>query len=257
MIHVTRFWADPSAHGDLEQAGLTNIDELRTREFDWFETPNRRRGGWSGVSRIVLHPEANTGDKRPVFLKIQQNHFYLSWRNGFCKRLSYQREFHAIQSLKTRVDCIPRPLLYAEWKEQGNRGSVIVIEALDGWTCFGDWLSRAPEEKQIESVLKEIARQLKALHAKRWAHFGLFQKHVFLRFHGETPEIKLIDFEKARKCLTRTRCLLEDVSRFLRHGKNLSREQQKLFLQAYFETDCLGPKHHALIRRMRGVEVLA
>lgn len=60
----------------MRDAGLPDIESVLTRSFDWFEAPNRRRGGWSGVSHIVLNPTAMPQYQQAVFLKIQQNHFY-------------------------------------------------------------------------------------------------------------------------------------------------------------------------------------
>ena len=51
---------------------LDNFDAFWQLEADWFEEPNHRRGGWSGVSRILLAlPE---GGEAAVFLKRQENH---------------------------------------------------------------------------------------------------------------------------------------------------------------------------------------
>ena len=89
MFKITQQWIAPQWEDALKKADLLNIEALTTREFDWFEEPNRRRGGWSGVTRIVLNPEAAPQDQRAVFLKIQQNHFYRAPSTCFLKRLSF------------------------------------------------------------------------------------------------------------------------------------------------------------------------
>jgi len=176
-------------------------------------------------------------------------------RNAYRKRLSYEREFHAIESLRGKFTFLPRLLLFIQWKESGRRLCALATEALDGWTSFADWIASKPDRQQVDEVLKSLASVLRGLHQARWAHFGLFQKHIFLRFGESGPEIKLIDFEKARKCLTRKQCLMEDLSRFLRHSGNLDPEQQTRFLKAYFQTSHLRSNHWTLIQRMRGVAI--
>lgn len=59
--------------------GLVDFDALWNLQVGWFEAPNQRRGGWSGVSRCELSapPQGNCG----VFLKRQENHKTFSWRH--------------------------------------------------------------------------------------------------------------------------------------------------------------------------------
>lgn len=253
MFKLQRLWHHPNWECWLCSADLLDIESVAKRDFDWFEAPNKRRGGWSGVTRLVLNPDAPKAGQRAVFLKIQQNHFYRSWRNGFRKRLSYEREFFAINQLKGMVQGLPEVLLYAQWQEGKNKGCLLVTEALDEWSPLDRWLSKEPQQAEIEKVLCQLADTLRPMHQQRWAHFGLFQKHVFLRPANEGGfQIRLIDFEKARKTLTRNQSIVEDVSRFLRHGPNLSRELQFSFLHAYFQTEQFTPAQKKLIRKMRG-----
>ena len=60
-------WADV-----LRNNGLTDFDALWNLDIGWFEAPNRRRGGWSGVSRCELSVPAQAS--AGVFLKRQENH---------------------------------------------------------------------------------------------------------------------------------------------------------------------------------------
>ncbi|MBY0544184.1 MAG: hypothetical protein K2Q14_01380 [Gammaproteobacteria bacterium] len=63
----------------LKANNLDNFEKLWNLKADWFEEPNKRRGGWSGVSRVELvHPE---GGKAVIFLKRQENHIYKPLRN--------------------------------------------------------------------------------------------------------------------------------------------------------------------------------
>ncbi len=56
----------------LELNELESFDSIWELDAAWFEEPNKRRGGWSGVSRISLKTEE--GGSVGVFLKRQENH---------------------------------------------------------------------------------------------------------------------------------------------------------------------------------------
>ncbi|HAV14407.1 MAG TPA: hypothetical protein DCX06_13090 [Opitutae bacterium] len=248
-LWVSDPWADL-----LKNAGLLEIESLGDRKFDWFEEPNRRRGGWSGVSRLSLNPDASEAEQQIVFLKIQQNHYYVSWRNLFLKKLSYKREFYAIRELSPITESLPKVVLFTEWKQNGEDYCLIITEALDGWQSLEDFLLEEPGHMEIQKVLIQIANSIRTINQARWAHFGLFQKHILIRpKEVNSYEIKLIDFEKARKTLTRNQSIIEDVSRFLRHSKNLSEEFKIYFLKQYFQTEQFTSAQKQLIRKMRGV----
>lgn len=258
MLRIRELWFHKKWEANLRLAQLLDIESVAHRDFDWFEVPNKRRGGWSGVSRLVLNPDAAKAEQKAAFLKIQQNHFYRSWRNCFRKRLTYEREFLAINQLNGLIEGLPEVLLFAQWHEKRNKGCLLVTEALDEWISLDKWLLQEPKDHETEQVLRQLAGTLRSMHRHRWAHFGLFQKHVFLRPSVETKgyDIKLIDFEKSRKTLTQGQSIIEDVSRFLRHSPNLSQHNKIYFLKAYFQTELFNPSQKALIRKMRGVPEL-
>ena len=259
MFKITQQWIAPQWEDALKKADLLNIEALTTREFDWFEEPNRRRGGWSGVTRIVLNPEAAPQDQRAVFLKIQQNHFYRAPSTCFLKRLSFAREFDALQALSPQIQCMPNLLLFAKWKHNGNQGSLIVTEALEGFEPFDQWLKKQKalvDSDQSDSILKalqSIADATRELHHAGWAHFGLYPKHTFIRKNrcgGYTT--CLIDLEKARRPLFSFQSTIEDVSRFLRKSKQLNDQEKIEYLRTYFQTDTFSVAQQRLIHRMHG-----
>ncbi|MGB0257531.1 MAG: lipopolysaccharide kinase InaA family protein [Coraliomargarita sp.] len=248
-------------HEALDAAGLLDIEAVTQRDFDWFEAPNKRRGGWSGVTRIVLNPDAPKAAHKAVFLKIQQNHFYVALNTGFRKRLTFERENTALKALQAFTSDIPPLLLHATWQSGKDRGAIIITEAIDDYMPLDQWLkqnSTASEPaERLDALLEALANSLRHIHANKWAHFGLFSKHVFIRKTPQASErIKLIDFEKTRKCWSTHACAIEDCSRFLRHTKELSRDSQLHFLKAYFQTDTFSPQQQRLIGKMRGAPQL-
>lgn len=258
MFKIKKTWVASEWERALKEADLLDIESVSKREFDWFEEPNRRRGGWSGVTRIVLNPEAAPEDQKAVFLKIQQNHFYRAPSTFFLKRLSFAREFDALQALAPVVSCMPNLLLFAQWEHDGNHGSLIITEALEGLQPFDDWLRKqkaatAQDKEPILKALQSIASAAREIHNAGWAHFGFYPKHAFIR-KDENGEFTtcLIDLEKARQPLLKSQSTAEDVSRFLRHSRELNNEEKVDYLRAYFQTDTFSNAQKRMIHKMHG-----
>ena len=210
-LHLSKQWRDA-----LNAAGLLDIEAATKRDFNWFEPPNKRRGGWSGVTRIVLNPDAPQSEQQAVFLKIQQNHFYTSPRTGFRKRLTFEREYQALTAISAFIHDIPNLVLFANWRQNKHTGAILITEAIDDYISLDKWLTQhGPDATRLNAVLEALANTLRQLHARKWAHFGLFPKHVFIRkTTPNTETIKLIDLEKTRKCWRTSTCIVEDCSRF-------------------------------------------
>ena len=253
MLKTKVLWVDESSRNHLENAKLLELEPLANAPFEWFEEPNERRGGWSGVARMKLTGPSAADQDLNVFLKIQKNHYYRSPGTLFRRNLTYKREFNALRRLESITDTLPRLLQFAEWQMNGDKYGLIITQSLDGWHPFDKWLASPESSGLLESCLEAIAGTLRQMHQKRWAHFGLFPKHVFVKqTDRECIRIKLIDFEKARQLPTREQCVIEDVSRFLRHTHALSAAEKKLFLECYFQTKHFSFWKKLLIRRMRG-----
>ena len=259
MFKIKKSWVAPEWVSALKDAGLLDIKSVSKREFDWFESPNRRRGGWSGVTRIVLNPEAAKENQKAVFLEIQQNHFYRAPSTFFLKRLSFAREFDALQALAPVVSCMPNLLQFAQWKHDGNQGSLIITEALEGLIPFDQWLKKqkdSADSDQSESILKalqSVASAARELHNAGWAHFGFYPKHAFIRKDEDGHYTTcLIDLEKARQPLRSSQSTVEDASRFLRKATELNNEEKVAYLRAYFQTDTFSDAQKRMIRKMHG-----
>ncbi|MDQ8195145.1 lipopolysaccharide kinase InaA family protein [Coraliomargarita sp. SDUM461004] len=262
MFETKYQWIDPSVHSLLTTAGLLDLQAVSRRAFDWFEEPNQRRGGWSGVTRIVLNPSAPEAEQKIVFLKIQQNHFYRAPSTCFRKRLSFIREFEALQALRSQAQLAPKLLLFAHWTENGNQGALIITESLEHWQAFDSWLKQldsteTANAEAIQHALSAIAATTRALHQAGWAHFGFYPKHAFIRADSNGGyQARLIDLEKARRPLFKKQSIIEDVSRFLRHAKRLTQAQKTYYLHEYFQTSTFSPAQRKLISQMKGVATI-
>jgi hypothetical protein len=258
MFKLKKLWVSPKLQPTLEEAGLLNIEEVSQREFDWFEAPNRRRGGWSGVSRIVLNPEAPESEQKAVFLKIQQNHFYIAPNTCFLKRLTFEREFAAMQAIHPHCEAIPEVVLFAKWEVNGDQGCVLITESLDDWHPLDRWLlgkhdAPAPDTDTLHRVLEAIATTAREINEAGWIHMCFSAKHLFAQEQADGSfKTKVVDLEKTRKRIGLGRRTVKDCSHFMRHTPHLSEDDKTHFLKAYFQTDTFTPEQKALIARMRG-----
>lgn len=258
MFKTIEKWSDPALTPMLEAAGLLDIESASQREFDWFEAPNRRRGGWSGVSRIVLNPDAPEPEQKAVFLKIQQNHFYIAPNTYFLKRLTFEREFAAMQALRPQCDAIPQVAMFAKWQVDGNQGSILVTEALDSWIPLRPWLlgnldMPAPEKDTLHRAFEAIAKTAREINQAGWIHMCFSAKHLFVKERSDGSfAVRVVDLEKTRKRIGLGRRTVKDCSHFMRHTLAITEDDKLHFLKAYFETESFTPAQKALIAQMRG-----
>ncbi|CAA6689900.1 MULTISPECIES: lipopolysaccharide kinase InaA family protein [unclassified Lentimonas] len=256
MFRIEKIHVAPEWEQQLSVAGLLDVESLTTREFDWFERPNKRLGGWSGVSRLYLNPDAPKDEQVALFLKIQNNHCYRTIGNSFKKRLTFEREMDAFEALKD-LGVLPELLLFAKWRTaDGDVGSLIITKELRGFVELEDLLktirsTQSQSDTSIRKALRAVADATRAMHATGWAHFAYKPKHVFISTESEPEhQIRLIDFERARRPLSAKTFVTEDLSRFLRHSRFLSREQKLQFLLDYFQVESFDPKQQRLVDQL-------
>jgi len=262
MFEIKNFWVSPKWKEALGKAGLLNIEAVSKRKFEWFEEPNRRRGGWSGVSRIVLNPNATLEDQKAVFLKIQQNHFYRTPTKLFHKKLTFEREYDVLRQLSSVCDSTPEVVLFAKWRSSPDFGATLVTKALDDWLPLNDWLCgkkglTAPDEATLLKVLDTIAAASRKIHQAGWIHMGYSAKHLFLMpLSDGSFKSCAIDHEKSRKHILSNYRTIKDCSHFLRHTPKLTDAQKLYYLRTYFQVDTFSSAQKRLIRKMRGVPAI-
>lgn len=245
MFKQEKLWVAPAWEALLSNAGLLDIEALTTRELDWFEQPNKRMGGWSGVSRIILNPDAPEPERVAVFLKIQNNHCYRTIGNLMKKRLTFEREMDAYQGLAA-TNLLPELMLFAKWSQDGDIGSIMITKALDGFVEFEDGLEQikqthAEPEAEIRKALAAVANATRAMHGTGWGHFTHKPKHVFIGAAKDGGySVRFIDFERARRPLRAKTLVTQDLAKFLRHSPVLNREQKLQFLHDYFQTEAFN-----------------
>lgn len=134
--------------------GLADFDALWKLEAQWFEEPNHRRGGWSGVSRCELvRPDGSTC---AVFLKRQENHKARLWNHPVRGAPTFLREFQHIMRYRANGIASLEPVYFAMRKVGKDHRAILITEELTGFVSVEDqvqrWIRRAPRHAPFACV---------------------------------------------------------------------------------------------------------
>jgi tRNA A-37 threonylcarbamoyl transferase component Bud32 len=186
---------------------------------EWVEAPNERRGGESGVQRILAE------DGSIAYVKRQVGHIYRSLRHPL-GRPTALRERDALRSISALGIGVPELLFCgARRDEQGWRALLISAElknyvSLETWYASGEHARYDQATRDL--VMKQLGAILARLHKARWQHGCLYDKHVFIRVReeqGQTEfDIALLDLEKCRRRFSAARAARRDLLQLKRHS---------------------------------------
>ena len=210
---------------DMADAG--EFEHWWQLQGEWVEEPNQRRGGESGVQRL----QTSTG---LLYAKRQVGHLYRSLAHPF-GRPTVLRERDALVGLARLGVRVPRLVYCSASRQDGGWRGLLVSEALEGFSDVEAWYSaegRACSEQQRSELLQCIGATLARMHLGRWQHGCLYAKHVFVRLTAEEAQVALLDLEKSRRRLSRTRAAAHDLRQLRRHSPWSDGEWQQV-LQGY------------------------
>lgn len=234
--YITPEWEHILRFNDLD--GFDGLWELKA---DWFEPPNERRGGWSGVVRIEL--DLPGGAKEAVFLKRQENHTRRTLRNPIFGEPTFAGEMKNILLLRQAGVPTMEPLYYGQRKADGKWRAILVTrelvgfhpldEVIDEWNQHS-WKNSASTRREL---INTLAGAIRRMHEQRLVHNALHPKHVFVRLvEGRSPEVALIDLEKMRLAVSVKRAMLRDLDSLNRRTLVLSNVDRLRFLQSYLNS---------------------
>lgn len=197
-------------------------------EGEWVEPPNERRGGNSGVLRVV------DASGRCLYVKRQTGHLYRTVRHPF-GRPTVVREAMALQALSA-LD-IPVPVLdyYGARREGGQWHAVLVTQALLGYQSLDLWYAHPHAQDVRRGILNELAQLLARMHGARWQHGCLYAKHIFVRENPlpDMPNVALLDLEKARRRFSARAAAGRDLEQLSRRRKPVPDADWSEFLSCY------------------------
>lgn len=238
-------YIDESWRPILAYNGLSDFEALWRLEAEWFEPPNRRRGGWSGVARCELTlPE---GGHCSIFLKRQENHGTFSWRNPVKGVPTFLREFRRIQHYRACGIPTLEPVYFAMQRSKAGHRAILITEELTGYASMEDrvqrWLADgAPARPIRRRYMQSIAALLRNMHDHGIQHNCFFPKHIFVRMKPDgNVESRVIDLEKSRWRPHAFLCARRDLYSLNNHSQCWSRSDRLWFYKAYLQINRLTP----------------
>ncbi|HHS7810586.1 lipopolysaccharide kinase InaA family protein [Pseudomonas putida] len=224
---------------ETEVAPQDRFDYYWNQRGEWVEEPNVRRGGESGVQRVLGR------DGQLLYAKRQTGHIYRSWLHPF-GRPTVLRELDALTGVSRLGVRVPQIVFCgAQPDPQHKWRALLVTKSLDGFDELEKWEAAGGRaqygEAVYERVLKDLAENLARMHKGRWQHSCIYIKHVFVRVTGEGDsaqvEVALIDLEKCRQRLTAYRAASHDMKQLRRHSSFSDTDWKKL---VYFYETAFG-----------------
>ena len=228
---MSTLFTNPQYQALLSSNGLADFEALWNANIDWFEAPNERRGGWSGVGRLSL--KASDGSDLHVFVKKQQNHGRRTLSHPIQGEPTFKREFNNLQFLNKHQFGAPIVVYYGE--DNISKRAILVTIALSQYQPL-DEFSKAHYMKwaELEKVdfLQTLAKNVQRLHGLSMVHRALYPKHIFVKIE-QPSQIAVIDLEKARLTNLGWYRTYFDLAALFRHATWWSKDEQLAFFKAY------------------------
>lgn len=227
--YLAESWRPVLRHNHAET--FEQLWQLNTE--GWFEPPNERRGGWSGVMRHALAlPE---GGEVGIFIKRQENHVYRSWLNLFRPVATFEREFRNLQHCRALGIPTLEPVYFGQRMMEGKLRAILITRELAGYqpldaACYNpiSQLDRLRRKRFFQAV----GAALRHLHEQHIQYNCLYLKHVFVREDsGHSVDVRLIDLEKAKWRPFKRLIAIRDMYSLHRRAEGWSRtDRLRLFL---------------------------
>jgi len=239
-------WRDILRHNHAD-----GFEQLWALDADhWFEPPNQRRGGWSGVVRTRLAlPE---GGEVGIFIKRQENHVYRAWQNLLRPAATFEREFRNL--LRFRQLSIPtlEIVYFGQRLVNGKLRAILVTRELAGYLPADAERYRPVaqlERNRRKNLIDTIAAVIRQMHGHHLQHNCLYPKHLFIREAGEF-DVRFIDLEKAKWRLFRRSIAVRDFGSLYRHTEGWSRTDQLRLFLAYRKESRLSKESRKILMRI-------
>lgn len=228
----------------LQKNQLNTFDKVWTKQVNWFEEPNERRGGWSGVGRIEL--KQDDGSIMGGFLKKQDKHCRTSFLHPIKGVPTFQREFEMMQYLAKMGVRAPEVMLFSR-NPDGDLKTTLLTKELAGFVPLEEltehmFASGHVPFAQQRLVLKAVSAFAQKLHAAKVQHRSFYPKHIFVNISSsESPQVAVIDLEKSRIMPFTLLRTLVDLSALNRHAEHWSRSRRLYFYMQYWGIKKLTP----------------
>ena len=233
----------------LERNKLTSFDAIWALGTEWFETPNIRRGGWSGVIKYPL--KGLNGDNSYIFIKRQENHRSKTWRHPIKGIPTFQREYNNLRYFEQKSIPCPALVYYGSRHYNGNDQAILITQDLATYTSVDnilpdDKLGLIKNQQHRHQLLRRTAEVIRLMHEHHIQHDSLYPKHIFATPVNDGWDVRLIDLEKAKHRLFKKRLVVKELATFRRHTYDWTEQEQSIFFKAYVDETELSEKSKKL-----------
>jgi hypothetical protein len=222
----------------LEANSFKDFSSLWSLQTDWFEEPNIRRGGWSGVIKIPLK---QTHDEPVfIFIKRQENHISRTWRHPISGVATFQKEYNNLKRFQ-RYKIPTLELVYFGTRSyNGDRQAILATKELAGYLpldvlLLNSGVNLVNSQRRRQTLLKATAKVLCHMHQHRLQHNSLYPKHIFAKPVGDSWDIRIIDLETAKRRLFKSTAILRDLGTLRRQTHGMTGKEQVIFFKAYVD----------------------
>jgi len=232
---------------------LNDFDSIWNLDAGWFEEPNKRRGGWSGVSRLKLKTE--NGDSVGVFLKRQENHNTKTLVKPIKGEPTFYREFkNILRFIEFDIPTV-EPVYFCYRYVNGKSQAILMTKELEGFESLDSALYARngqvmQNRGQRYKAMSAIAREMRKMHNQRFRHNCLYSKHIFLRTMDGEWEVKFIDLEKLSRSLFKRSAIIRDLYTLPRRISGWSLSDKLKFLKVYMQEDKVSPESKLIWREI-------
>lgn len=115
----------------LSKNNLATYASLWRLKADWFEEPNIRRGGWSGVVKVSL--KQTNDDPVFIFIKRQENHLSRTWRHPIKGAATFIREYNNLRLFHKYDIPTPELVYFGARSNNGKPQAIIATKELVGY----------------------------------------------------------------------------------------------------------------------------
>lgn len=226
----------------LASCGLDSFSNIWDVKVDWFEEPNQRRGGWSGVGKLSLSAE---GSQKCIFLKRQQNHQRRTLRHPVFGQPTFACEFGMISYLAKHHVPSLKPVAFGVRTSPKGEQAILMTEELTGFESLETFTEKLLSKTRASiseqnKVLKQVAQTVSKLHSAGIQHRSLYPKHLFVH-KNLAKDVVVIDLEKSRiKWLGWMRTYY-DLATLNRHAQYWTKTRRLYFYLQYLGQSRLTP----------------
>ena len=233
----------------LSKNNLATYGSLWRLKADWFEEPNIRRGGWSGVVKVSL--KQTNDDPVFIFIKRQENHLSRTWRHPIKGVATFIREYNNLRLFHKYDIPTPELVYFGARSNNGKPQAIIATKELVGYQPLNVLLHKSGSSmiigsKHRQALFKETAKIIYHMHQHRIQHNSLHPKHIFAKPLGDNWDIRIIDLEKAKRRVFKHTASLRDLATLRRQMTELTDKEQITFFKAYVNEAKLSIKSKKL-----------